>query len=114
MALTGRRLTLDEFLELPEENPGLEYLNGKVVRKESPKAYHGSTQYAFAEKVNLFARPRRLARAFPETRSTFSGWSPVPDVGVYTWENLPRRADRKILTDFQTPWDIAVEIVSPD
>ena len=27
---------------------------------------------------------------------------------------MPRRADGKILNDFSTPWDIAVEIVSPD
>ena len=114
MALTGRRLTLDEFLELPEESPALEFLAGRVVRKVSPKSYHGSTQYAFAEKVNLYGRPRRLARAFPETRSTFGGESRVPDVGVYRWANLPRRADGKILSDFRTPWDIAVEVVSPD
>ena len=52
--------------------------------------------------------------AFPETRSTFGGWSPVPDVGIYRWTNIPRRADGKLLTDFRTPWDIAVEIVSPE
>ncbi|MCC7371127.1 MAG: Uma2 family endonuclease [Chloroflexi bacterium] len=114
MTLTGRRLTLDEFLALPEESPGLEYLDGRVVRKVSPKAYHGATQYALTERVNLYGRPRRLARAFPETRATFGGWSPVPDVGVYRWENLPRRADGKLLREFQTPWDIVVEIVSPD
>jgi Uma2 family endonuclease len=65
MALTGRRLTLDEFLELPEESPALEYLDGVVAPKVSPKAYHGSTQGAFLEKFNPYARPRRLARAFP-------------------------------------------------
>jgi Uma2 family endonuclease len=114
MALTGRRLTLDEFLKLPEESPALEYLDGVVVPKVSPKAYHGRTQWTFADRVNHFAEPRRLAIAFPETRSTFGGESRVPDVGVYRWTNLPRRPDGKILNDFRTPWDIAVEIVSPD
>lgn len=32
MALTGRRLTLDEFLALPEESPGLEHLDGRIVQ----------------------------------------------------------------------------------
>ncbi|MGE3269811.1 MAG: Uma2 family endonuclease [Chloroflexota bacterium] len=114
MALTGRRLSLEEFLELPEESPALEYLDGVVVPKVSPKMYHGQMQYTFAEKVNLYGRPRRLAMAFTETRATFGGWSPVPDVGVYRWANIPRRPDGKLLADSRTPWDIAVEIVSPD
>ena len=50
MALTGRRLTLDEFLELPEESPALEYLDGVAVPKVSPKAYHGRTQYTFSRR----------------------------------------------------------------
>ena len=114
MALTGRRLTLDEFLELPEESPALEYLDGVVVPKVSPKAYHGRTQYTFSRKFNDFAESRHLAIAFPETRSTFAGQSRVPDVGIYRWMNLPREPDGKFLDDFQTPWDIAVEIVSPN
>lgn len=35
-------------------------------------------------------------------------------MGIYRWANVPRRADRKVLTDSRTPWDIAVEIVTPD
>jgi Uma2 family endonuclease len=114
MALTGRRLTLDEFLDLPEESPALEYLDGVVVPKVSPKMFHGQMQYTFAEYVNVFARPQRLAMAFTETRATFGGWSPVPDVGVYRWARLPRQPSGKLMPDSRTPWDIAVEIVSPD
>jgi len=114
MALTGRRLTLDEFLAQPEAEPALEYADGMVTQKVSPKAYHGATQYGFAEAVNLYGRPRRLARAFTETRSTFGGRSYVPDVGIYRWANVPRGAGGRILDDFTTPWDVAVEIVSPE
>lgn len=113
MALTSRRLTLEEFLELPEESPALEYLDGVVVQKVSPEMYHGRTQWSFTAFINAFGEPRRLAMAFPETRSTFGGWSPVPDVGIYRWANLPRRPDGKLESDSRTPWDVAVEIVSP-
>jgi len=114
MAVTGRRVTLEEFLQMPEGEPAYEYADGMVTQKVSPKAYHGQTQYSFAEAVNLYGGPRRLARAFTETRSTFGGRSYVPDVGVFRWANIPRRPDGKLLNDFETPWDIAVEIVSPE
>jgi Uma2 family endonuclease len=113
MALTGRR-TLEEFLALPEAEPALEYADGVITQKVSPKTYHGATQYGFAEAVNLYGRPRRLARAFTETRSTFGGRSYVPDVGIYRWASLPRGADGRLLAAFSTPWDVVVEIVSPD
>ena len=114
MAITSRRLTLEEFLDLPEESPSLEYLDGVVVQKVTPKMFHGRTQYKFAELVNLYAEPPRLAMAFTETRATYGGWSPIPDVGIYRWARLPRQPNGKLMRDSRTPWDIAVEIVSPD
>src|SRR4051812_40513780 len=114
MVLTGRQhLTLEQFLDLPEEQPALEYLHGEITQKMSPKMYHGQIQYSFAEAVNLYGRPRRLAMAFTETRATFRGASLVPDVGIYRWANLPRQPDGKLIDDSRTPWDVAVEIVSP-
>lgn len=114
MALTGRRLTLEEFLALPEAEPALEYADGVITQKVSPQAYHGTIQSNFVEMVNLYGRPRRLAKAYTETRSTFGGRSYVPDIGIYRWANVPRRPDGKVLNDFTRPWDIVVEIVSPD
>jgi Uma2 family endonuclease len=109
----GARMSLDEFLALAEEKPALEYVDGVVTQKVSPMIYHGRSQYKFAEGVNSYGEPRRLAMAFTETRSTFGGRSCVPDVGVYRWTNLPRRPDGKLLHEATTPWDIAVEIVAP-
>jgi Uma2 family endonuclease len=71
-------------------------------------------QYDFCALVNMFARPCRLAWAFPEHRTTYSGRSTVPDVTVYTWERVPRDASRRLSTRNLTPPDIAVEIRSPD
>jgi Uma2 family endonuclease len=114
MALTGGRLTLEEFLALPEAEPALEYADGMITQKVSPQAYHGRLQYRFAQAVNLYGEPRHLAMAFTETRSTFGGRSYVPDVGIYCWANLPLLPDGKLVDDFDVPWDIVVEIVSPD
>jgi hypothetical protein len=34
MAIAQRRLTLEQFLRLPEEEPALEYEYGRVIQKE--------------------------------------------------------------------------------
>ena len=41
MAVAGRRMTLEEFLALPEEEPALEYADGEVTQKVSPNCWHG-------------------------------------------------------------------------
>src|SRR6266511_3509189 len=113
MAVTRRRLTLDEFLELPEEEPALEYEAGKVTQKVSPKGKHGRLQAALAELINRFTGPRRLALAFTETRATFAGASRVPDLVVYRWARIPRDESGEVADDIFDPPDIAVEIASP-
>jgi Uma2 family endonuclease len=107
-------MTLEAFLELPEEKPALELEpDGTVVQKVSPKGKHSALQLAFAEMINAFAKPRRLARAFPELRAVFGGAAYVPDVSVYRWERIPRDASGVVADDFFEPPDVAIEIVSP-
>lgn len=113
MAITQRRLTLEEFLQLPEEEPALEYIDGVVTQKVSPKAKHGMLEGRLCQFVNQFAEPGRIAFAFPETRATFGASSPVPDVSVYRWDRIPRDADGEPVDDFFLPPDIAIEIRSP-
>jgi Uma2 family endonuclease len=114
MAIPKRRLTLEEFLKLPEEKPALEYIDGVVTQKVSPQKIHGRLQLKVAERLNAFAEPRKLALTFVETRDVFSGSSPVPDVSVYRWDRVPRDARGRLTNDHVGPPDIAVEIVSPE
>src|SRR5437870_3575677 len=114
MATVQQRLTLEEFLKLPEEEPALEYEDGEVTQKVSPRGRHSVLQGEFVQRVNTFGRPRKLARAFAELRVTFAGVSRVPDVSVYRWERIPTTPDGRIADVFQIPPDIAVEIVSPE
>jgi Uma2 family endonuclease len=114
MAILHQRMTLEEFLALPEEKPALEFFDGVVTQKVAPKGQHSTLQYAIAELFNHVGRPTRSAFAFPELRTTYGGQSPVPDVAVYRWERIPRAATGRVADDFLDPPDIAVEIVSPD
>jgi Uma2 family endonuclease len=109
----ARRLTLDEFLALPEEKPALEYFEGRVKRKVSPKSRHSALQGALTSLFDAYAYPRRLARAFPELRCTYAGASLVPDIVVFSWDRIPAGPDGDLLDDVFVPPDLTVEIASP-
>ena len=113
MTIVGQRLTLEEFLRLPEAEPPLEYWQGEVGQKVSPKGPHGALEYGFGERISLSTRPHRLFRVFTETRVIFGGISTVPDFVVYRRDRVPRDAAGRVAEDFTTPPDIAVEILSP-
>jgi Uma2 family endonuclease len=114
MVATQRGLTLAEFLELPERKPALEFHPDGVVRqKVSPKGRHSVLQGEFVEYFNLAGKPRKIARAFPELRTTYAGASHVPDVSVYDWERIPRGPGGEVADEFLEPPDVAIEIVSP-
>ncbi|MBA2448367.1 MAG: Uma2 family endonuclease [Chloroflexi bacterium] len=113
MAIADRRLTLEEFLALPEEKPALELLDGVVRQKVAPQWLHSRFQYGFAERINRFAEPRKLASAFPELREASGRDSLVPDLAVYRWERIPRTATGRLVNAAPTPPDIAIEIRSP-
>ena len=109
MAITGRRLSLEEFLALPEEEPALEFADGEVTQKVSPNAWHGKLQFVIAGRLD---RPG-VSSAFTETRTTYAGRSFVPDVVAFTWDRNPVGEDGEIPADVTIPPDVSVEIRSP-
>jgi Uma2 family endonuclease len=110
----AQRLTLDEFLALPDEKPALEFEpDGRVTQKVSPKGKHSSLQGTLCELINRYAARDRIARAYSELRAVFGGAAYVPDVSVYRWDRIPRDPNGEVADDFRTPPDIALEIVSP-
>jgi Uma2 family endonuclease len=113
MAITQRTLTLEQFLQLPEAEPALEYIDGVVTQKASPHGPHSTAQYRIAERINRHAEPRKLAFAFPELREVFGGSSPVPDVSVFRWDRIQRDVRGWAEGRFSAPPDIAIEIASP-
>ena len=113
MTVSEKPLSLEAFLQRPERKPALEYEDGAVRRKVSPKGKHSLLRFALCDRINQFAAGRKLALALPELRATFAGRSYVPDVSVYRWQRLPHNAAGQIADDFHQAPDIAIEIVSP-
>lgn len=113
MAVNAAPMTLERFLELPEEEPALEFFEGSVCQKVSPKGKHSRLQIVLAKLISDFAEPKQLAMVFTELRATYGGASFVPDISVYRWHRVPFDEQDDIAEDFREPPDIAVEIVSP-
>lgn len=108
-----KRLTLEEFLQLPETKPASEFVDGQITQKPMPQGKHSAIQGDFVPTVNFALRGDRVARAFPELRCTFGGRSIVPDVAVFAWERIQRDDDGKVANQFLVAPNWAVEILSP-
>jgi Uma2 family endonuclease len=57
MTVTPKRMSLAEFLKLPEVKPALELRNGMVSQKVPPSGPHNSMQLWFGYQVDMFAEP---------------------------------------------------------
>jgi len=108
------QLTLTEFLERPETKPASEYIEGKIYQKPMPQGEHSILQGSLVTAINQVGQPQKLAYAFPELRCTFGGRSLVPDISVFEWERIPRKANGRIANNFEIPPDWVIEILSPD
>jgi Uma2 family endonuclease len=108
VTITGWPLTLEQFLELPEAKPALEYgPNGEVTQKMSPTTDHAALQLSLVARLDQHARQRHLGRAYTEHRVIIGGRAVVPDVTYY---QSSRRPGRPYPT---TPPDLVIEIASP-
>lgn len=116
MVITDWDLSLDEFLDLPEAKPALEYdppcdgAGATVRQKMSPSEAHSAVQLAFISL--LLPLHERGLRVRPELRIV-RGSAKVPDVSVYALQDL---AHATLLRGRYptTPPQIAIEIRSPD
>ena len=111
---TNTKLTLAEFLQLPETKPASEYIDGQIYQKPMPKGKHSAIQTFLAPAINQVAIPKKVARAFTELRCTFGGRSLVPDITVFAWQRIPLDADGEIENTFEISPDWTIEILSPD
>ena len=108
------KISLEEFLLLPETKPASEYVDGEIYQKDMPQGKHSTLQSEFPSVINRVGKPQKLAFAFTELRCSFDGRSIVPDIAVFEWHRIPLNAKREIENRFETPPDWIIEILSPD
>jgi len=108
------KISLEEFLELPETKPASEYINGEIYQKPMPQGEHSILQTRFLETINQRGKPQKLAYAFPELLSTFGGGAVVPDIAVFEWSRIPRKANGRIENRFNLAPDWTIEILSTE
>src|SRR4051794_40923552 len=107
-------MTLEEFLELPEEKPYLEYIDGRIEAKVSPQKKHSAIQVQVWKCIDAFAFPLGIGRGYTELRCTFAGRSIVPDVVFLLKEHIEIDESGELVNETPWPPDIHVEIISPD
>lgn len=112
--LIAKKLSLTEFLELPETKPASEYIDGQIIQKPMPQGKHSAIQAEFVPAINRIVKSKRIARAFPELRCTFGGRSIVPDIVVFICERIPRDQNGEVSNTFAVAPDWTIEILSPD
>lgn len=106
-------ISLERFLRLPEAKPALEYIDGEVIQKVSPKRTHSVIQNELLFAITEYGRRNRSGRAYPELRCTFGGNSLVPDVSYIVAERIPRDEKGQFIEDITIPPDLWVEVISP-
>ncbi|MGL5062718.1 MAG: Uma2 family endonuclease [Microcoleus sp.] len=113
-AIVIPKLALEEFLKLPETEPASDFINGEIIQKPMPQGEHSVIQYELCKSINEVAKPRKIAKAFPELRCTFGGESIVPDVAVFRWERIPFLPSGRVANIFEIHPDWSIEILSPN
>lgn len=108
------RLTLAEFLRLPETKPASEFEDGEVCRKTMPTVWHSIIQRLLSFVFTLYLRDHPVGEAGPELRCTFGSpgreRSYVPDY-VFSIGGPP--AFGVVNGTYNAAPDLAVEILSP-
>lgn len=114
MVQAPTKITLEEFLKLPETKPYSEYINGQVIQKPMPQGKHSKLQGDLVTAIDEVVESQQIALAFPELRCTFGGRSIVPDVTLFAWEKIPVDENGDIANVFAIAPDLTIEILSPD
>lgn len=115
---TSARLSLEQFLELPETEPASEFVCGEVLQKPMPNGFHSLIQSWLGMMLTqLILRLDLPAVVGPEWRCVFGPHGGrrafVPDL-VYIGRGALLPDLDAALKLFEGAPDLAVEILSPD
>ncbi|WP_299485968.1 Uma2 family endonuclease [Acaryochloris sp. IP29b_bin.137] len=109
-----RKLTLDEFLSLPEGETACELIDGEAIPKISPQRFHSRVSGELYVLLRQWAQGRGevgLEWAVVLSREGKT-WVPVPDLLYISNERLSSMGDKD--GPCPVPPELAIEVISPD
>ena len=113
---TKTRLTLEEFLSMPETEPPSEYICGEVVQKVAPSWNHGLLVLEIGAMLRDYLR--KSGEGFVNTELRHAARTEqrvyLPDVNVTLRQRAPRAPEQRRRGPIEVPPDIAIEVLSPD
>ncbi|WP_330485253.1 Uma2 family endonuclease [Tumidithrix elongata] len=111
MTQTITKLTLQEFLALPEGDVTCELINGEAVPKMSPKRFHASLQAELLAILRAWCAGDGFV--YPEwaiaLQRNGEDWCPVPDLTYISANRLPPDVGNEACP---VPPELAIEIMS--
>jgi Uma2 family endonuclease len=111
---SGTKLTLEEFLALPEGDVNYEFVEGQAVPKVSPKYFHSTLQLTLGSLLRAWCKGKgRVGSEWAILlKRQGKDWAPVPDLTYISYERLPKSWKRNEACP-AVP-ELVIEIISPD
>lgn len=115
MTRTVGKLSLQEFLVLPESDERFEFVDGDLKPKVSPKYQHSKAQLRLLTFIHDWCEQQQSGRVLPEWAVILQrqgrDWVPVPDLLYVSYERLPQMWEE----DAPCPVvpELVIEIISP-
>ena len=112
---TTVRVTLQQFLALPESKPYLELMDGEVCEKPMPNARHGELVAELIYLLKAYQRRNHMFRIVTEVRHADieHEWVFLPDISVTLTARLAEIHGAGNGPMLVMP-DIAIEVLSPE
>lgn len=114
MQVSNEKLTLEEFLAMPETKPASEFIDGQIIQKPMSTITHSRLRISLAIAIHKALRESKIAIALPGIRCTFNRRVIVPDIGVFTQQHIPIDNNGDIANDFRIHPDWIIEILVPE
>ncbi|MDZ8027059.1 MAG: Uma2 family endonuclease [Nostoc sp. ChiQUE01a] len=115
---SNQRLTLEEFLALPEDDITYEFVNGEAIPKYkndemSPKFFHSTVQKTLLLLLDqCFHNQGRIVVEWAiKLKLQTQDWMPVPDLTYVSYQRLP--ADWLLDEACPVAPELVIEIISP-
>lgn len=115
MSGMASKLSLQEFLNLPQSGDRYELVAGQLKQKMSPKYKHSTLQLRLLIALNSWCEQHLCGRVLPEwgvvLHRNSEDWVPVPDLTYVSYQRLPQEWD----LDEACPVlpELVIEIISP-